>query len=71
MVLEEQADHLEEVLQEDAVPIVEHIGKEGLEEHGKEKEDAIHGGLRIHPQHHGNHVVHSLPVCNIILGAVG
>ena len=62
MVLEEQAD---------AVPIVEHIGKEGLEEHGKEKEDAIHGGLRIHLQHHGNHVVHSLPVCNIILGAVG
>lgn len=71
MVLEKQSDHLKEVLQEDAVPIVEHVGEEGLEEHGKEKEDAIHGGLRIHQQHHGNHVVHSLPVRHIILRAVG
>lgn len=71
MVLEKQTDHLEEMLQEDTVPVVEHVREEGLEEHGKEEEDAIHRGLRIHLQHHGDHVVHSLPVCHIVFRTVG
>ena len=44
MVLEEQADHLEEVLQEDAVPIVEPIGKEGLRNMEKRRKMRSMGG---------------------------
>ena len=70
MVLQEETDHLEQMLQKQAVAIVKHVGKEGLEEHGEEEKDPLERRLRVHEEEDSDHIVHSLPVGHLVLCAV-
>lgn len=58
------------MVQKHAVVVVKNVRKKRLQEHREQEKDLVQRRLWLHQQKNSNHVVHSLPVSNIVFGAV-